>query len=75
MADRVYTTDERPRDTVVVERDSDAPARHSNTGVVIALVIVGLILLFLLLGRFFGGSSGGGGVTPNINVQTPTPNQ
>ena len=74
MADRVYTTDERPRDTVVVERDSDSPARHSNTGVIIALVIIGLILLFLLFGRSFGGG-GGSNVTPSVNVPAPTNGQ
>lgn len=65
MAD-VYTTNDSPRDTVVVERDGDVHDRRGlSTGTIVALVIATLILMFLL----FGGGFGGGGTT---NVNTPT---
>lgn len=67
MVDRVYSVDERPRDTVVVDREvDDHPARHSNTALIVAVIIITLILLFLLMGR-----RGGGGTT-NISAPAPT---
>ena len=78
MAERIYTTDERPRDTVVV-RDADDRAPRSNTGVIIAVIIVILIVLFLIFGLPFGKSSSGGGSGTNsgggtnINVQPSAP--
>lgn len=73
MAD-VYTTNERPRDTVVVERDNDHGDHtyRSNTGVIIAVVILGLIIVFLLLGRSFGGGGGGKSGAPTITAPSPT---
>lgn len=69
----VYTTEERPRDTVVVDKDHDVAQHRNNTGLIVALVIIGLILLFLLFARPFGG--GGGGttdVTPSAPTSQPT---
>jgi hypothetical protein len=65
----VYTTNERPRDTVVVERDNDSRPR-SNSGLIIALVIIAVIIILFLIGNPF---SGGGGGTTNTNVNLPNP--
>jgi hypothetical protein len=70
MADRVYT--EQPRETVVVEREVNDTVGRSNTGVVIAaIIIIGLILLFLITGNPFAGSGG----TTNVNTPAPAANQ
>lgn len=64
-----YVQQERPRDTVVVERDEhDHPAHSSNTGLIVALVILGIIVLLII----FGGDLFGGGGS-DVNIQAPTP--
>lgn len=68
MADRII--EEEPRETVVVhERDhTDGTPARSNTGFIVAAVIIVLILLFMMFGRGLGG-----GGTPDTNINVPTP--
>jgi hypothetical protein len=67
MADEViHTEEERPRDTVVVEREGP----RANTGLIILAVIVILLLIFFLVGNPFGN---GTDTTPDVNVDVPAP--
>jgi hypothetical protein len=68
MADEVvHTEDERPRDTVVVERDGGG---RNNLGLIILAVVVILLLIFFLLGNPFSSSRD---TTPDVNVDVPAP--
>jgi hypothetical protein len=61
--------EERPRrETVIVDKREGRP--RSNTGVIIAVVILAVLILLLLFGRgLFRGASKG----TNTNIQTPAP--
>lgn len=62
----IHTEEERPRDTVVVEREGS----KTNVGVIILAVIAILFLIFFLVGNPFGSSSG---TTPEVDVNVPSP--
>lgn len=68
MAEEVErTTEDRPRDTVVVEREGS----RTNGGLIALAVIIILLLLFFLLGNPF---SSGNDTSSDVNVDVPTPN-
>lgn len=62
----IHTEDERPRDTVVVEREGS----KTNVGVIILAVIAILFLIFFLVGNPFSGNSG---TSPEVDVNVPSP--
>lgn len=70
MADRVITTDQRPRETYIVEEDHHEHT-HNSTGVIVALVIVLVLLFLFVMGNPFGRTAGHSGGT-NVNVTPPT---
>lgn len=67
------------RDTYVVEghHHDHGDAYHSNIGLIVGLIIVGLLLVFLLVGNPFRARTpsrnGGAPSETNVNVQTPNP--
>lgn len=66
MADRVVNTDEeRPRDTVVVEREG-----KNSAGLIILAIIGFLLLLYFLFANPFGGSDG---TVDDVDINVPTP--
>lgn len=65
MADKVVRTEEeRPRDTVVVEREG-----KNSAGLIILAIIGFLLLLFFVFGNPFAGNDND--LTPDVNVDVP----
>lgn len=61
---------DKPRDTVVVERDGHP---RSGNGWIIALVILLIIILFMYFGSSLG--TGGGGTDVNVQPNVPSAGQ